>query len=227
MWYNKSVTTKVFASGLMMNYTKNERECETKRTMENVNSHVTHVYPPNRIGLEEIIKHMDSIYASNDMNMESVETVECDALSTDTCKMHRLFICRNPECGYYGEMKGLFEYKDGRMFLFHWHVHSPNEKAKDSHVNTMKTIEECQFVTDVYANGNTTSYVQQIETDFGANALMRENTIHDLKNVDFDLRLLMFSIRWWTVKKHLCVSFHVTDKQHLEWLERIFGTRNP
>jgi hypothetical protein len=88
--------------------------------------------------IDRIIEHVRDVYTGKMLNMSEIP---CSHLSTDDCKMLCLFVGDNPQSTWYGKMKGIFTYKDGRVFGFAWHIHEPNQKY--AHLsNEMREIEE-------------------------------------------------------------------------------------
>ena len=59
-----------------------------------------------------ILDFCDNIYGE-------LHRVECSQLSTDDCKMLRLYIAENPESYMFGQMYGIFEYQN-EIYEFIW-----------------------------------------------------------------------------------------------------------
>lgn len=64
----------------------------------------------------------------------------CSELSTDDCKMLRLYIVNNPESYMFGAMYGIFEY-EGDIYQFTWHIHEPKQRLA-SLSNRMTNIKQ-------------------------------------------------------------------------------------
>lgn len=169
---------------------------------------------------ELILSHVKDVYAGKMLKMSEVP---CSHLSTDNCKMLCLFIGDNPESTTYGKMKGIFEYQDGRIFLFSWHIHEPNQKYA-SLSNHMTNIE--QLVVKYDEKHDFTFVDHEDLTLFGNEAFMLYTPTHTLSGEDYGLRMLMKSIKAWAVKEQLCKKLRSTDKAHIKWSDSYYKRKS-
>lgn len=161
--------------------------------------------------LNKTISHIKQAYTGSLCKMREIP---CAQLNTETCKMLGLFICDNHESYTYGYMHGIFEYKDGRIFDFTWRIHTP--KQKYAHLsNRMTNIQ--QIITKYYKIADYNA-VEHINTDFGSKgAFWLYTPLNSLTGEDYDLRILMQTIKKWAVEEQLCKKIRKTDKKHIEW----------
>lgn len=156
-----------------------------------------------------ILKHVDKVYTGSKLNMTSVP---CEQLTTNACKMLRMFIGFDP-CSYgYGQIYGVFKYKDDRIFGFKWNIHRPKQKYA-SLSNRMTDIFEYSI-----AQKYDFPFVNREEfTEFGAEAFWINTPTKSLTGEDYDLRILMQTIKKWAVKEQLCKKIRKSDKKYMNW----------
>lgn len=165
---------------------------------------------------DTILSHLDHVFTGNMIQMESIP---CEHLSTESCKMLRLYIGRNPEKTHYGKMKGVFAYKDGRIFEFTWHIHEP--KQKFAHLSNQMT--EIQEIIKVHNEKYDYDYIDHRHVNFGTKAFWLYTSTNTLSDDDYDLRILMQTIKKWAVKEQLCKSFYKTDKQRIAYINKHYS----
>lgn len=155
------------------------------------------------------IDYLRRIYTNSILRMTEID---CSSISTENCEMCCIFIGDNIYSGLYGQIKGCFRYKDNQLFVFDWNIHQPNQPAKLA--NRMTTIKE--FVKKYDASLNL-EYFSFEDTLFGLEAFLHYMPYDSLTgNDDKDLRLLMKSIKSFSVKEELCKKIRKMDKKYLQ-----------
>ena len=166
------------------------------------------------MNIQHFMSHIISNYTGPIMKMDNIHCDEIsDKISSDHCKIICLFLGRNPKSNQYGDMIGFFEYIDGRIFRFRFHVHKPNQKYAQLS-NKMTNIE--MIVEHNYPELNDIHYTVK-DTDFGVKAFWNNTPTSSLENEDLDLRQLMQNLTKYSRKHNLCNKLRKTDKEHIAY----------
>lgn len=137
----------------------------------------------------------------------------CSELSTDDCKMLRLYIADNPESYMFGKMYGIFEY-EGDIYQFTWHIHEPKQRLA-SLSNRMTNIEQL-----IVKRKNDIEFISTTMTKAGCKAFWLYTPDNYLNGFDLSLRKLMKSIKNYAVSEQLCKQIKKNDHKHLEWKDK-------
>ena len=142
--------------------------------------------------------------------------VDCSQLSTDNCKMLRLYIAENPESYIFGKMYGIFEYQN-ELYKFKWHIHEPNQKFS-SLSNHMTNFEK---MISKYDKKHDFRYVMCQPSYDGHKAFWLHTPDDILDGFDLHLRKLMRNLKTYAVSEQLCKKIRKFDKKHLKWRNEI------
>lgn len=156
-----------------------------------------------------ILDFCDNIYGE-------LHRVDCSQLSTDDCKMLRLYIAENPESSMFGQMYGIFEYQN-EIYEFQWHIHEPNQKV--AFLSNRMTNFDKMLVT--YDKKHNFRYVVNHPSETGHRAFWMNTPDDTLDGFDLHLRKLMHSIKAYAVSEQLCKRIRKYDRKHLKWLKEI------
>lgn len=137
----------------------------------------------------------------------------CSELSTDDCKMLRLYVANNPENYMFGKMYGIFEY-EGDIYQFTWHIHEPKQRFA-SLSNRMTNIE--QFIVK---RKNDVEFISTTMAKAGHKAFRLYTPDNYLDGFDLSLRKLMKSIKMYAISEQLCKQIKQFDRKHLEWKDK-------
>lgn len=136
----------------------------------------------------------------------------CSNLSTEDCKMLRLYIANDPESYMFGKMYGIFKY-EGDIYKFTWHIHEPKQKFA-SLSNRMTNIEQL-----IVKQKDESEFVSTAMTKTGYMAFWINTPDNYLDGFDLSLRKLMKNIKAYAVSEQLCKQIKKFDHKHLKWEE--------
>lgn len=154
---------------------------------------------------EIILNHIDNMY-------HNLRSVDCSHLSTDDCKMLRLYIAMDYASYMFGHMYGFFSYEN-QIYEFTWHIHEP--KQKYAHLsNQMTNIEQIVLKHDLKYDFD---YITKLSPKSGHMAFHLYTPDSSLTGFDLSLRKLMKSIKAWSVREQLCKQIRRFDNKHLKW----------
>lgn len=159
---------------------------------------------------QKIINELQNICKLLIKDYKYMETT-AEEFHMDNGRLLYFLVCLEPESTCYGCGTGAFLYKDGRIFRFHYNIHTPYSKGP--HVsNTMTNIEETIWVD----RGNV-SYVHNVRTEFGREAFWHHTPISCLNEEARTLRTLMASLQAYCRREGYCKKLRRLDKAHEKW----------
>lgn len=144
---------------------------------------------------------------------EEISQKPCKELSTDDCRMLRLYIADDPESHAFGEMHGIFEY-EGDIYKFTWHIHKPKQGA----ATLSNRMTDIKRLTVERKDG--LALVSTSRTENGHDAFLTFVSDTELNEFDLSLRRLMRRIKAYAVSEELCKRIRKLDNQHLKWLKK-------
>lgn len=133
------------------------------------------------------------------------------SITADDIHVLYFMIGLDPESVGYGMGTGAFVYKDGRVFCFHYTIHTTHTKGP--HVsNTMDYIDEI-ILDKKYG----IPLPRTVNSSFGYKAFWLYTPMKLLDDDAKCLRQLMESVKAYCRKEELCRKLRKTDKKHNEW----------
>lgn len=144
-------------------------------------------------------------YGYTDISTENFQAMDIEILY--------FMVCLKPESPCYGTGTGAFVYKDGRVFKFHYNIHSPYSKGPHRS-NTMTSIDEL-VLRDSYGIVS----VDMKHTVFGSEAFHYYTPTNCLDDESRSMRELIKSIQTYCRKENLCGKLRRLDSFHEKWKE--------
>lgn len=158
----------------------------------------------------KIISEYEKVHADL-RDMYKYEDIDKDNFKVTDIEVLFFMTCMNPESVCYGTAVGAFIYKDGRVYRFHYNIHTPHSKGPHKS-NQMSCIDRVILDT---RNGITS--VDFKDTVFGTKAFWDHTPMDSLDPAAKSLRELMISLKLYCRQQNLCSKLRKLDKKHEEW----------
>lgn len=160
-------------------------------------------------------KKIIEMYTENKRNLQAdyhYTDIPVTNFPVDNIRMLYFMVGLRPDAMSYGRGIGAFVYKDGRVFQFHYNIHTPHSKGPHLS-NTMSSIEEVklQVKYDIVLT-------QCVGTNFGNQAFWAYTPMSCLDEESKTLRILMKSLQTYCRKKDYCKKLRKLDKVHEKWM---------
>lgn len=150
----------------------------------------------------------DRIQLKNSYGFTDADTA---GLSAPGITVLYFMTCLAPASVFYGKAMGAFAWRDGRVFRFHYNIHTPRSKGPGLS-NQMTEIKE---VTTEEFYGETV--VNHKHTDFGGRAFWIHTPMDMLNAEEKSLRAFMESLQRYCRAEELCKKLKKLDKANLAW----------